>query len=225
MLKVSCIIPAYNEGPRIENVLRAACGHPLISEIIVVDDGSQDDTRDVVKKFKEVRLIINEKNMGKSYSVANGITRAREDVILLLDADLIGLTQKNITDLIEPVISNQADISISLRGNAVWYYRKIGIDFVSGERVFHKKLVEKNLEKIQKLYAYELEMYLNKLIIKNKYRIKVVFWENVSSVLKHRKSGFSGLKIDIIMNLRIGRRLYLFGWPYQIIRMSLLKVK
>jgi len=225
MRQVSCIIPAYNEEPRIEGVLKAAYKHPLISEIIVVDDSSKDNTKEVVRKFKDVKLFINEKNMGKSYSVANGITRAREDIILLLDADLIGLTQKNITDLIEPVISNQADISISLRGNAVWYYRKIGIDFVSGERVFHKKLIKKNLEKIQKLYAYELEMYLNKLIIKNKYRIKVVFWENVSSVLKHRKSGFSGLKTDIVMNLRIGRRLYFFGWPYQIIRMLLLKVK
>lgn len=226
MLKVSCVIPAYNEEPRIENILRAACGHPLISEIIVVDDGSQDNTKEVVKKFHEVRLVINEKNMGKSYTVARGIEEAKEDIILLLDADLIGLTQKNITDLIEPVISGRADMSISLRQNAIWLYRKIGLDLVSGERVFYKKIVERDLEKIKNLFGYGLETcYFNKLIIKNRYRIKVVFWDNVSFVWKQQKDFWAGWKSDIIMNLKILRELYFFGWPYQIIRMLLLRVK
>jgi len=226
MLKVSCVIPAYNEKPRIENVLRAACGHPLINEIIVVDDGSQDNTKDVVKKFQEIRLIVNEKNMGKSYAVARGIREAKGDIILLLDADLVGLTQKNITDLIEPVISGQADISISLRANAIWLYRKIGLDIVSGERVFYKKMVEKDLEKIQNLFGYGLETcYFNKLIIKNRYRIKVVFWDNVSFVWKQQKDFWSGWKLDIAMNFKIAKKLYFFGVPYQIIKMLLLKVE
>ena len=224
--KVSCIIPAYNEESRIENVLRAVLSHPLISEIIVIDDGSQDNTKDIVKKFQAVQLFVNEKNMGKSYTIARGIREAKQDIILLLDADLIGLLEKNITDLIEPVISGRADMSISLRQNAVWFYRKIGLDLVSGERVFYKKLVERDLEKIQNLFGYGLETcYFNKLIIKNKYRIKIVFWDNVSFVWKQQKDFWSGWKLDIIMNFKIARKLYFFGVPYQIIRMLLLKVK
>lgn len=225
MLKISCVIPAYNEEPRIENILRVAYGHPLISEIIVVDDGSQDGTREVVKKFKDIRLFVNEKNMGKSYAVARGIGEAKEDIILLLDADLIGLTQKNITDLIEPVLFGKADMSISLRANAIWPYRKIGLDIVSGERVFHKKMVEADIPKIQNLFGYGLETcYFNKLIIKNRYRIKIVFWDNVSFVWKQQKDFWSGWKLDIAMNFKIARKLYFFGVPYQIIRMLLLKV-
>jgi len=226
MLKVSCVIPAYNEEPRIENVLRVACRHPLINEVIVVDDGSQDNTKEVIKKFQEVRLIINEKNRGKSYTVARGISSARGDIIILLDADLIGLTQKNITDLIEPVISGKADMSISLRQNAIWLYRKIGLDLVSGERVFYKKMVENDLEKIRNLFGYGLETcYFNKLIIKNRYRIKIVFWDNVSFVWKQQKDFWAGWKLDIAMNFKIARELYFFGVPYQIIKMLLLKVK
>ena len=51
MQKVSCIIPAYNEGDRIQGVLSAVYNHPYVSELIVIDDGSSDQTKDVVGRF------------------------------------------------------------------------------------------------------------------------------------------------------------------------------
>ena len=54
---ISCIIPAYNEGPRIKAVLDVVAAHPLIDEIIVVDDGSSDDTAALASGREKVVLI------------------------------------------------------------------------------------------------------------------------------------------------------------------------
>lgn len=226
MIRVSCIIPAYNEEPRIGTVLRAVDGHPLIDETIVVDDGSQDRTEDIVKKFKGVQLIIHKKNKGKSQTVVDGIIQSKGDIIFLLDADLIGLTPQDISDLIEPILSRQADISISLRKNSPWISRKIGLDFISGERVFSRRLVESYLNEMQKLPHFGLEVYLNKLIIKNKYRIKIIFWKNVISLWPHQKRGpLSGLKGFSLMIIDILRTISIFGAVRQLVMMSFLKVK
>src|SRR6266404_5410223 len=155
--KVSCVIPAHNEAPRIETVLLAAAKDPLIDEVIVVDDGSTDGTNDVVKKFidtakaKNARLITLKKNAGKSNAIYEGITAAQGEFICMLDADLLGLTEEIVSRLIKPVLTGSADISISLRGNSPWIYRKIGIDLLSGDRVFHKSILADRLEKIRRL--------------------------------------------------------------------------
>jgi len=226
MPEVSCIIPSYNEGPRIKTILQAVYRHPLINEIIVIDDGSKDQTKDVVKGFEGVKLIIHEKNKGKSQAVIDGIVRSRGDTIFLLDADLIGLTFKDVSGLIEPVILHKADITISLRKNSPWIFRKIGLDFISGERVFPKMLVQNHLDKIKKLPSFGLEVYLNKLIIKNKYRIKIIFWKNVISPWPYEKRGIlRGIKSFSFMIIDILRTVSAYEVARQITRMSFLKVK
>jgi len=226
MPKISCIIPAYNEGPRIGTILGVVYDHPLIDEIIVVDDGSKDNTKDIVKKFEGVQLIVHEKNKGKSQTVADGLVRSKGDIIFLLDADLIGLTAKDVSDLIEPVFSGKADISISLRKNSPWLFRKIGLDFIAGERVFLKKLVHNRLDEIRRLPNFGLEVYMNKLIIKNKYRIKIVFWRNVISPWPYKKrSLLLGLKSFLFMIVDILSTISVFEMARQLIRMSSLRVK
>jgi glycosyltransferase involved in cell wall biosynthesis len=226
MSKVSCIIPAYNEGKRIGAVLQAVCGHSLIDEVLVVDDCSNDETKDIVKQFKEIQIIQHFKNEGKSQSVLDGILKSRGDLIFLLDADLIGLTAKNITDMIEPVVSRTADITVSLRKSSPWFYRLIRLDFISGERVFSRKLIERRLEAIKSLSHFGLETYLNKCIIESKYRIKVVTWNNVISPWPHKKRGFFlGVKSFIFMIRDILKTTSIFGVGYQIMRMTLLKIK
>ena len=66
--KVCAIVPAYNEEDRIENTLIPLSKSELVDEIIVVDDGSDDNTEMIVKKYNPVRYIKNEMNMGKGNS-------------------------------------------------------------------------------------------------------------------------------------------------------------
>lgn len=199
--QVSCIIAAYNEGPRIAHVLRAVIGHPLVHEIIVVDDGSSDNTGEVVSQFPQVRLLALEKNGGKSHAVAEGIRKATGEFIFLLDADLAGLSLDYLTSLIEPIVSGKADISISLRGNTFIVWRWIGIDYISGERVFARRFIEPLLERISKLQGFGLEVYMNKFILKQRLRIAVVRWDRAESAFKHQTPGqwwLLGIKKDYI---------------------------
>lgn len=199
--QVSCVIAAYNEGPRIAHVLRAVIGHPLIHEIIVVDDGSTDNTREVVSQFPQVHLFALEKNGGKSHAVAEGIQKAAGEFIFLLDADLAGLSPAYLTNLIEPVVSGKADISISLRGNTFIVWRWIGLDYISGERVFPKEFIRPLLKRISELHGFGLEVYMNKFIVKQKLRIAVVRWDTAESAFKHQTPGqwwLLGIKKDYI---------------------------
>ena len=92
----SIIIPAYNEGDRIgrtlEQVFAFFAEQQLNTEIIVIDDGSRDNTTEVVNEFEaqhpNLRVLHNPGNRGKGYSVRNGMLNARGDVLLFTDADL-----------------------------------------------------------------------------------------------------------------------------------------
>ena len=192
-MKVSCIICAHNEEKRISAVLGALGDHPLLLEVIVVDDGSEDGTAAVVrqwtKKYPNITLISLPQNLGKSSALATGLESARGDLILLLDADLKGLTAENVTELIAPVAEGSADISISLRKNSLPVYKMLGLDFVSGERVFKKSFIAPHIDTLRNLPGFSLEVFINELLIKENLRVKTVKWNNVVNPRKSAKSG------------------------------------
>lgn len=198
--KVSCVICAYNEADRIGVILEVLKNHPLIAEIIVVDDGSTDATKEAVKRYDFARLITLPVNTGKSNALAVGIAAARYGIIALLDADLIGLKKADVTALIEPVISDEADISISLRKNSLPVYKLLGLDFVSGERVFRKSFIESHLETLRTLPGFSVEVFINRLIIEQELRVKIVRWKSVVNPRKSFKYGLmKGAKDDASM--------------------------
>lgn len=189
-LRVSCIICAYNEAPRIGAVLAIAAAHPLLSEVIVVDDGSTDGTADVARRFSSVRLISCPVNRGKSAAMATGIEAAQNGLLMLLDADLKGLAPNHITALAAPVLSGKADITLSLRQNSLLLFRAIGLDFVSGERVVRKDLLSEVLKEIHGLPRFGIEVFMNRLIIARKLRISVTHWPHVTQSRKTEKLGY-----------------------------------
>jgi glycosyltransferase involved in cell wall biosynthesis len=221
---ISCIIPAYNEGRRVLSVINAVLGHENVDEVIVVNDGSSDDTEFVLKEVKGIELISYSQNRGKSHAVMMGFKKAKNNLVIMLDADLVGLDGDSITALIKPVLENKADISISLRKNSLPLYKLLGLDFVSGERVFDKNIIE-NLDMLDKLRGFELESFLNKIIIHKKMRIKVVKWDKVGITRKSGKVGFlRGAIRDFKMTMEIIYFLGVTGLIRQIVSMISLKV-
>ena len=95
-LDLSIIIPAYNEERRLPKALDRIGAylnaHPWRSELIVVDDGSSDATAKVVESYRDkypgLRLVSNDRNRGKGFSVRHGILEARGEIVLFTDADL-----------------------------------------------------------------------------------------------------------------------------------------
>ena len=188
--RISCIICAYNEAPRIAAVLAVACVHPLLHEVIVVDDGSTDCTAEIVKRFTSVKLISYQENRGKSHAMAIGVAMAQNDTLMLLDADLAGLAAEHITALATPVLSGKADVCLSLRQNSLLIFRALGLDFVSGERVIKKEVLSGVLKEIHGLPRFGIEVFMNRQIIERSLSIEVTHWLQVTQFRKTEKLGF-----------------------------------
>ena len=225
IMKISCIICAFNEARRIGAVLTVASAHPLLDEVIVVDDGSTDGTPEIVRTFPSVRLISYANNRGKSCAMAAGIAAAGNGLLMLLDADLKGLVADNVTALAEPVLAGRADVSISLRRNSLLIYRIIGIDFVSGERVIRKELLSESLAEMRRLPRFGIEVFTNRRIIAGKFSIAVVRWARVTQARKTEKIGWCrGVWAECRMLFDILRITYPLAAIAQTYRMRSLRI-
>jgi hypothetical protein len=186
---VSCVVCAYNEADRIRNILDVIVGHPALDEIIVVNDGSTDATEALLKSYPQVCLLSHSPNRGKTYALSRGVAAARYEHLMLLDADLAGVTAADIDALVAPVMRGEAEVSISLRSNSLWIYRRLGLDFVSGERLVPRALLEGAVEAMQRLPRWGGEVYMNDLFIRAACRIAVVKWPRVFNIRKYQKTG------------------------------------
>jgi glycosyltransferase involved in cell wall biosynthesis len=186
---ISCIVCAYNEAERIRNILDVIVGHPALGEVIVVNDGSTDDTEALIRSYPTIRVLSHTPNRGKTYALSRGIAAARHDHLMLLDADLSGVTAADIDSLAAPVMRGEAEVSISLRSNSLWLYRQLGLDFVSGERVVPKWLLKSAVEAMQRLPRWGGEVFMNEIFIRQGCRIAVVKWRRVLNIRKYQKVG------------------------------------
>jgi glucosyl-3-phosphoglycerate synthase len=100
-LSVSVIIPAHNEEKGIAAVVNAAKHVNEVDEIIVVNDGSVDNTSRVAKKCG-ARVVDLDENRGKGYAIRRGLEKAKGDVLIFLDADLANINPLKILKIIEP---------------------------------------------------------------------------------------------------------------------------
>jgi glycosyltransferase involved in cell wall biosynthesis len=203
---VTCLIAAYNEAPRIGGVLAAAAAHPLLAEVIVVDDGSQDGTAEVAAAVAGVTVIRMPTNRGKTWALSAGIEAATAPHLLLLDADLQGLAAAHLTALIDPVAGGRADVSLSLRGNAPRPWHWLGLDYISGERVIPREMLAGRAEDLRRLPKFGFEVALNRDILDRRLRLAVVPWPEVASPLKAAKHGLrAGVTGDLRMMADIFR--------------------
>src|SRR5215207_3662626 len=111
-MNLSVVIPVYNEVDNIVEILKRVQALKLANEIIVVDDGSTDGTRDVLKKLdgkKKVRVILHECNQGKGGAVMTGLRAAQGDLLLIQDADL-EYDPRDYPELLKPIKEGMADV-------------------------------------------------------------------------------------------------------------------
>lgn len=190
-MNLSVIIPVYNEVKNIEEIIKRVKARRLASEIIIVDDGSQDGTRDILKKMDgkgKVRVILHEKNQGKGAAVATGMQAATGEVLLIQDADL-EYDPRDYPALLKPIQEGLADVvygsrflGAARRVTMFWHqvanqlltfmtnilYDSILTDMETGYKVFRREVIE-GMKIRSKRFNFEPEFTAK--ILKRKYRI------------------------------------------------------
>lgn len=117
MKKLSIIIPAYDERNTIEEIIRrvkAVNLDGLEKEIIVVDDGSKDGTREILKNISGIKYIFHEKNLGKGGAVKTGFKNATGDILITQDADL-EYDPNEYSDVIRPILEGRTEAVLGVR--------------------------------------------------------------------------------------------------------------
>lgn len=109
--KASVVIPAFNEQESIEHVISAVKQVDVIDQIIVVDDGSKDNTASIVSKIPGVLLLKHRTNKGKGSAMNTGLKKVKNEVVLFLDADLREIQKQQIETIVKPILQGNADIA------------------------------------------------------------------------------------------------------------------
>jgi len=190
-MAVTAIIPAFNEEKTIENVLSVLKESRLTDKIIVVSDGSEDQTVNVVMKHEDIEIIELLENRGKGGAVKAGLDRCESDIILILDADLIGLTKQHIEALLEPVLDGEAAMSVGIfeKGRVATDLAQKVAPFLSGQRALKRELLE-NISDLD-LTRFGIEVALHQQSEEFDIATALVQLPDLSHVMKEEKLGFA----------------------------------
>lgn len=230
-MKISIIIPAYNEEDRIgktlDRIMKYLNKKRIPNEIIVVDDGSKDRTREVTRKFKGIILTPKRRNRGKGYSVKEGVLMSKGDYVLFTDSDL-STPIEELDRFVEEI--KEFDIVIGSRAlkessvKSSWYkilLGRIGNFFISllavkgikdtqcGFKLFRKETAKKLFEK-QKTDGFGFDFEILYLAQKFGFLIKEtpVKWVN-SKESKVKAIDYPKTLIELLkIKLNDVRRLY-----------------
>lgn len=190
-MNLSVIIPVYNEVHNINTIVKRVQDTKLATEIVIVDDGSKDGTRDILQKMdgkKKVRVIMHEKNQGKGAAVVTGMKAAKGDVLLIQDADL-EYDPREYPTLLKPIQEGIADVVYGSRFlggphrvTMFWHqvanklltfmtnilYDSILTDMETGYKVFRRNVIEGMTIKAKR---FNFEPEFTAKILKRKHRI------------------------------------------------------
>ncbi|WP_457638296.1 glycosyltransferase family 2 protein [Oceanithermus sp.] len=202
------LIPAFNEEATIASVVAPA--RKAGFRVVVVDDGSSDGTAAAAAAAgaSVVRL---ERNQGKGGAYAAGLRLVTSPYVILLDADLVGLRPEHLQELLEPVVSGEADMSVGVfRGGR--FLSDLGNRItpqLSGQRAMKAELL-KSLPELQNS-RYDVELKLTRWARKQGWRVKYVPLYGLGQKLKEEKRGLlAGLAHRMRMYAQILRYLFRF---------------
>jgi len=183
---ISAVIPVYDEEKTVERVIKTLLSHPLIGEVIAINDGSTDRSGEILKRFGEkIKLINLKKNHGKGFGLSVGTKRANGEIITFWDADLINFAHKHIDSLLKPILSGEAEIVL---GYGVRENNKadVALSGLTGERAYYRRDLLPHLTKMART-RFGVEVYLNNALKKK--RTAKIPWPDLRALFKTDKFG------------------------------------
>lgn len=186
--RVSAVVPAHDEEATIRGVVELLVAHPLIDEVIVVDDASTDRTAAIAGAAGAIVLSMPE-NGGKAKAMSLGVDAAGGDVIFFSDADLTGLTAEKIARVVTPVTAGGYGMYVGIRDRQWCWARQLlpFMPIIGGERALARDL----WQQVPQTYKrhFQIEMALNFFARLNGYRTGFTVLTGVGHVIKERKRG------------------------------------
>jgi len=161
-MKLSVVIPVYNEIGTIQEVLERVRAVPIPKEVIVVDDGSSDGTGEVLRSLSSPDLVIlfHDKNRGKGAALRTGFARVTGDVVLVQDADL-EYDPSEYPRLLKPILENKADVVYGSRfagetRRVLFFWHYVGNRFLTTLSNMFTNLNLSDMETCYKVFRADL---------------------------------------------------------------------
>ena len=171
-MKISIIIPCYNEVKTLNLIIEKIINkRNLDKEIIIVDDFSDDGTRDIIKNElneKVTKILYNDKNYGKGYSVRKGISVSTGDIVLIQDADL-EYSPDDYEKLLKPILDGYADVVYGSRFKSseitrvLYFWHTLGNNLLT---LFSNMLTNFNLTDMENCYKVFKSDIIKKIDLK-----------------------------------------------------------
>ena len=168
-MKLSIIIPCYNESSTILSLIAAVKQSPVKDrEIIIIDDGSKDGTRDILGELSdpEVRVIFHKANQGKGAALRTGFQEATGDICIVQDADL-EYDPQEFPVVIQPILEGKADVVFGSRFQSgrphrvVYFWHRIGNGVLTLMSNFFTDLNLSDMETCYKAFRREVIQSIN----------------------------------------------------------------
>lgn len=201
-MKFSCIIPAYNEWPHIKNIVHLALGCPELDEIIVIDDGSTDNTWEELADITspKLRKIQSPQNEGKMNAFFRGLQEARGTHIVMLDADYIWFRSEYLSQIIVPVLEERVDSTMIMWNNSLFICKLLKHDTFSWTRVLPRSVFD-NVSYYRDGTGFWLETKINEILYQKKISVLSFYFPGVYNPPKWWKQLYWKQPKDILSSM------------------------
>ena len=187
---IAAIICAYNEQSTIESIIRNVLDIPLFDECIVVNDGSTDRTGILIRQLKiekEFHDIHLANNKGKGYAMATACEYSESNILVFIDADLSNFTSDHAFLLLNPLLTEEADMVIGQATDTVIRQEINPFKKLSGQRAILKKDIVPILKRM-KSSGYGVETLINLHYKANSKLVKSVILDKLIHKIKFEKT-------------------------------------
>ena len=193
MKKTTAIICVYNEQDTVENVVISTSKEQFINEIVIVNDGSFDNSRNIIEKLKKeynLNVIHFDKNKGKGCAMAVGVENSKHDIVIFIDADQTSIKPNYTSELILPLVNDECGMVLGYSTVNILTKDINPLKILTGERALFKKDILPIIGKIKESrFGVETLLYFYYISIEKS--IKFIVLPELKHRDKYKKASFT----------------------------------